>query len=516
MFYADFRAARTLMEQPQYYIMPWDLTADMAQRSSYYPYPRAYLSTRKELEPLFSGAVVARVSPELALGLTYQLLMQDQKYYDVPQDIYRAVAGADYTGRSLAMGNGGLPTVDKYIGDDNMHQSGHFLSLFGRYTPFDGTDVGLKVGRVMFDRHGAVGSSNLWEANPSSTSLWANMEKRDQRFGQWELAAGARQRLSETMHLGVSGGYLWGTATQAMVNGDSSYYGYVNTGTSSLYQRSLNKLQLWRTTGGAIHASAELTARLSPSARITFLYRREWSDLTLNLGSSVIDTGMSVYTWTNNGFMEVSTSRSFLSDTRAGSGTQKCATDRATVAVEWTLSEKVVLSIGGQLEFQTRETRTSEAVLVTGRSASASTPNDYHWLYGQGESKDLDWAFDVRHTSFRVPVILTIKASQVASVLLGITRDMSSWRIDDVTLEKFRYRREESNGVITEKASFAERTTLPREEKSDIRTTFMAGLTLSSSDRFQARLLMVPVFADEYNGPQFRQLQWWLGITVTP
>ena len=93
---------------------------------------------------------------------------------------------------------------------------------------------------------------------------------------------------------------------------------------------------------------------------------------------------------------------------------------------------------------------------------------------------------------------------------------MEEWEIDDVTLAAIRYRYRNSNGTVEEHQNFGERYTQPREEVSDITTTFMAGFTLSPSSMFQARLLVVPVFAEGIDGQELEQFQWWLGLTVTP
>src|SRR5512147_1662501 len=48
--YTDFRASRNVKEKAQY-IYPW---MDLAVRDAMFiPYPRAYIQTRKELEPVF-------------------------------------------------------------------------------------------------------------------------------------------------------------------------------------------------------------------------------------------------------------------------------------------------------------------------------------------------------------------------------------------------------------------------------------------------------------------------------
>jgi len=328
MLYTDFRAARTVKEQPSF-IYPWYGVLD-SRSSLFAPYPYTYLQNRRELEPVFSGAMVGRplgeLAPGLLLGLTYQLVMQDQKYYGVPQDIYRSVVGADYAGRTSAVDQSSMPIVDKYSGQDNMHQTGHFVSLFARQTFLDRLDVGVKLSRASFERNGSFGSSNLWDSyysSSGSTSLWASMEMRDQGYAHWEIAGGVLLHVNDKTTLGVSAGHLWGTATQSLSNLDTSFYGYKYDKSQSLYNRSSNKLQLWRDEGKSTQFGIELRTRIAAATTLTLFYRPQWSSIQLQSAASILDTNYSYYTWQNNNELVSSFSRYRFSDIRGG-GEGRC------------------------------------------------------------------------------------------------------------------------------------------------------------------------------------------------
>lgn len=524
MIYTDFRAARAIQDQPDF-IYPWYGVADV--RSSLYrmPYPTVYLESRRELEPVFSGALIGRplgeLAPGLLVGLTYQLVMQDEKYYSVPQDIYRSVVGADYAGRSSAVNESSMPIVDKYSGQDNMHQNGHFVSLFARQTLLDNLDVGIKLSRVTFDRNGSFGSSNLWDSyysSSTSTSLWASMEMRDQSYGHWEFAGGALLHLNDKTTLGLSAGHVWGTATQAMSNMDTSFYSYKYENSQSYYVRSSNKLQLWRNEGRTTQLGIELRSRVAPATTLTLFYRPQWSSVQIQTSGSILDTNYSYHTWQNNSDLVSSYSRYRFSDIRAGGGEEKGHGDFFLGTLSWDIGQTVTLSMGAQLELTSRETKTVEHVQVHGTSSywNDYSTNPYAYAYQDDETKDLIWTFEAKRKSFRIPVFVTFKPSQATGILLGISRDMTKWGIDDVTLAAIRYRYRNQNGSVEERQNFGERYTQPREEVSDITTTFMAGFTLSPSSMFQARLLVVPVFAEGIDGQELEQFQWWLGLTVTP
>lgn len=524
LIYTDFRASRNT-KSTEAYIMPTYQTMDYATSSFARPYPVTYLNTRKVLEPVFSAAVIGRpfrdLAPDLLVGGTYQLMLQDEKYYDVPSDIYRSVLGADYTGRTAAATASGMSIIDRSSGDDNMHQEGHFIALFAQDRPLPILDVGVKVGRVLHTRKGAYGSTNLWDALYATqyTSLWSNRELRDQGYQHTEVSGGALLHITEATTLGVSGGYLWGTATQALTRNDSSAYLYSSgTSSGSRYVSAGKTLSEWSNDGTATEFGIELRSQLSSRNTMTLFYRPRWSTIAIGTASFINDTSDSFYSWMNNGAEVVSRSRSLLRDIRSGRGEDKSRTDLFLATFTWDVDPNVTLSLGAQLELFTRTVNTTEGVDVHGVSASSSTYPSYPYEYFHEniESKDLEWAFSAKRRSFRIPVFVTIRASRVAGILLGLSRDISRWEIDDVTLALFRRRSVVENAVVTDKYNFGERYTQPTETRTDVTTSFMAGLTVAPSPVFQARVLVVPVFADRFDGQELDQLQWWLGLTVTP
>ena len=93
---------------------------------------------------------------------------------------------------------------------------------------------------------------------------------------------------------------------------------------------------------------------------------------------------------------------------------------------------------------------------------------------------------------------------------------MSSWRIDEVTLAIFDLRKQTYDNVTTTRHNFGERYTQPQEKMSDINTALLGGVTISPSNRFDIRLLVVPNFTTTYAGDTFKEFQWWIGLNVYP
>ena len=73
-----------------------------------------------------------------------------------------------------------------------------------------------------------------------------------------------------------------------------------------------------------------------------------------------------------------------------------------------------------------------------------------------------------------------------------------------------------NNGTIKRDENFGERYTQPAEQVTDVKTTFLGGLTVIPSSSLKIRLLMVPNFHETFQGSELEQLQWWIGLTLTP
>jgi hypothetical protein len=131
-FYLDFRNSQIKQNKNFGYYPYLDSRSSYSMDMIYYP--NYFIQTRKALEPVFSTALLTRPLRSLNglfLGVSYQLIFQNEGYYSVPQDIYRSNIGYDYAGNKVAE-TSNIPIVDRYKGADDMRQTGHFLSLFFR------------------------------------------------------------------------------------------------------------------------------------------------------------------------------------------------------------------------------------------------------------------------------------------------------------------------------------------------------------------------------------------------
>ncbi|MBI3585688.1 MAG: hypothetical protein HY088_00985 [Ignavibacteriales bacterium] len=527
-FYADFRSAREIRNEGNY-ISPLDSRAayDMM---SFAPYPRYYVNTRTELEPVFSGAFLTRplgsLLPQLFVGISFQAIAQDEKYYAIPQDIYRSAVNRDYAGKAMT-DNATMPIIDRYSGTDYMRQTGSFVSLFSGYEFSNDLQVGLKIGRGAFNRDGSFGSNNLWgyAQQSSYTSFWSSFESRNQEYSHWDLAAGINYKLHEKIRAGITLGYLWGDVTQGLARSDSSFWGngQLNIGTNwNYYMRSGVTSQSWDRQNKTSYGGVNLTSQLSNAQSLSLYYSFLKQNTDIALGSDIRDTSYSNSRNEGNNYFYRSQSDYNLSDVRTGSGTSIMNLHHFLMAFHWQVEPKIRLNIGFQVDVQDTKTDTKEFVLADRRSGGeyVSRSNNYNYenkyFNATKEEKNLLWNFRASITTYQIPVFFTIRSSEYVELLLGINRKLSSWKIEETTLALFRFREEATQDGTTRKDNFGERYTMPKETVTDVRTTVLAGITVFPSKLFNIRLLVVPNFVDTYEGSKFQDLQWWIGINLFP
>ena len=525
--YMDFRSVHNIKDN-QNYVYPLYGYEDMRVSSSDYYYPFYYPESRKALLPVFSGALLTRpfkkAGKGLFLGLTYQAVMQDDDYYAVPSDIYRSNIGQDYTGQRTA-NESDIPIVDKYSGEDKMHQLGHFLTIFSGYELSSTLQLGLKISRTTFDSDGAFGSQNLWDSYSRAdyTSFWHNMESRDQKYNHWDVAGGIKFNLNKRTSFGITAGYLWGDVTQNMANVDSSSYNYGEVNVTedwSLYQKSGVSDKYWLHKGKDYYGGVDLSHKLDDSKTFKFYYKYNKQDVDISLNANVRDTSYSNYSYKGTNYFYKSESDFALTDSRTGTGNSEVKTHRFMGALLWNIDESKKISFGANVEFQDRSTITNEDVF-SNRHYQREYRSDYEpdgskYYESTVEDKVLNWQLDAKVTHIRIPFIFNWQVSKTVELMFGLNRKMSSWEINDVTLALFKYREQTNDSTTVKKTNFGERYTQPTEKRTDVETSVLAGLTISPSKFFNIRFLVMPSFRDSYDGSELSELRWWIGVNLFP
>ena len=491
------------------------------------PFPIYYVDSRKELEPVISLAYFIRptgkTSP-LVLGMTYQLLMQDESYYQVPYDVYKSNVGLDYAGRALSE-DSSIPITDRYSGDDLMEQDGHFLAVTAGLTLSPKFYTGLRIGRAVFDRDGAYGNTNVWEDNylTESQNNNSSMTDRVQDYNHWNTTLGFQYQASDDFLLGVKAGYLKGLANQTQLSESGSLYrdGVIDQGEnwSYYYQSALND-QEWEHDGGTIYAGLHIESKMENNSIFFTQYTWQKEDVDLTSSGLVADTSYSNYYYVGDSWRSRSISHSAVDDIRSGSGNRSGNRYDFTAGMRLVLDSKTKLGFGIHVEKHDVTTETLEH--VTARRVSEYTHSnsenwsmsDYYRYNSVGEKKDLNWDLKIQSVRVQIPIVLTHMFSKHFEVMFGINRSIDSWEIEEQTLAVFAYRDKQVNGEREYKENFGERYTEPREKQNDVKTGILGGITVHPSEQFSLKLLMAPHYMKTYQGTELKEFQWWISMAL--
>ncbi len=524
-FYMDFRTIHK-NEQPQYFIQP---AFDRAYASPDVLYPAYYVETKEELLPIFSAGFLTSpfkiLGRQFHLGLTYQAIFQDEDYYYVPFSIYRSHIGYDYAGNRMAESSD-IPVIDRYRGEDKMHQTGHFLSLYSGLDLTNKITLGIRLNRTLFDRDGSYGSKNFWDSSyyQNYTSVYYNMEEREQSYQHWDFSGGLRFQPTDKISVGVSSGYLWGDVTQTLTGEDSSNYRYGEMNESdnwSYYNKSGSSSEFWDHDGKTYFAGFDFNYKFDQSKKLNFYYKYKQQDVDIYLSAALDDTSYSTYQHVYNENTYYYENEYALLDQRNGSGTRSVNSHKLMTAFQWKIEHDKKLNLGLHVDVTNQQTLTEEAVF--GRNhyemlhRTSDDPSEEYYYNANIEEKNLQWDFQTELVQISIPLIFEWRLSKTTELILGLNRSMSSWKLEEVTLAKYQYRERTTDSDTDRDENFIERYKMPTEKRTDVKTTFLGGLNITPSDHFSVRMLMVPNFEDTYaGGSELRNLQWWIGVNLTP
>ena len=484
-------------------------------------YPYYLVNSRPIIEPIISAAFLTDLLPStlpgLHLGFTYQGIMQDTKYYTIPFDIYQSNLGYDYRGTTIASSSA-IPITTVSSGEDEMHHTGNLFSVYAGYKLLPNLRLGLNAGRVLFNGDGSYGNQNYWDhyTYGSGTSLYYNMESRDQDYNHWDLSGGIQYGLNSQTTVGVTGGYLWGKATQNLTDRDTSYYSY---GTGNLSTSSGISTENWSHNGKTYYGGIDIISRLNDKQTLTFVYQYNGENVDIGLMSNIVDTSYYTYSYTYDTNYSYSMSNSAFLSKSGGGGDIKQSSHRFLLSMNWKLGENSDLTIGGVVSVMNQMTNTLEPTTVNGHSYYNSTSNSYNYLYYDttNQNKDVNWKFVVDRWSLDIPVIFNHKFSDKVSLLVGLDRQMSAWKMTDQTLVIYYSDFENSSsGGPSSKTNYGELYAVPDQSISEVNTTFLAGLTVSPAEKFNVRLLFSPNVRANFSSIAVNNFQWWIGLSLFP
>lgn len=504
--YVDFGGNHNIERQSYYGIFPR------------YPMPgywHHHSPVRPELTPLFSAAYIA--SPEalnnnLHIGLTYQLITQGERYYAIPYDIYKNVAGRSLDGSTYA-GMESYSIEDRYSGADEMYHEGHAINGFASWQFSDAFRLGFKASRFVFERDGSMGSNNVWSQQIEYRSHWKVSELRRQDYGHWDFSLGMVYVRGRD-NLGIQGGLLRGTASQQMNRDDDSksLYGQPGQSQYSNYQSWYVSDQSWEHKGNTLYGNFLWSRQVHEGLDFRFLYAISSLKTDIALGSAIESESENAYyyTWNTNHLNE-SSGFSKMHDFRHGAGERSLTVHRAGAALSWQLSPGQKLSFAAVFGSRLQNTKTREEV-----DAFSEMENRWRYVQQNGErvyesynkvveDKTINWEYDTRLRSIQIPLIYEFLAGERFDVMAGISRTMNFWRTENETLILYDYRERVTLQETKIEHMTGERIVEPRERLSVVNTSLIGGVAFSPAPAFRIQLIISPgmeknSLRDEYNG----------------
>ena len=525
--YIDYRSTRMLEDRTQYTVYPMMSGLRLAHSDVIYPYPYPYSygNERQAVEPSIAAAYIGRpfqaLAPELFLGVTYQMIYVNEPYYSIPGNIYKPVVGVEYRGMSIT-DEASFPVTMDQGGDDNMHETGHFVSLLAGYDVSEHIQVGLSVARAIFDRDGNIGSkySSLSPYTPQSSSFSTDVETRGQTYRHWDLSAGVNVRGENESRVGLMAGYLIGRGVQDLSHRDSMYSATTPpwVGNWNYYSRFAPTAQRWKDDGTTLYGGVNMRLPVALSQFLNFYYHYSHESVDLRSSSSILDIYNSAYSSQGDTTVSTGENHSYLSDVRTGTGTQTGTSHRFVASYQWTPKRDMSVNIGFSYESQSGETKTTEPVTSFRSTSSASSyyAGSSSYSSSTAESKTLEWTLTTSVTTVQIPVFVNVKTSQMTSLILGVNRKITDWEIHDATLSIFNYRNENINGAVNNKSNFIEISAMPVEKMSDIQTSLVLGLVVTPADFLSMRILATPTVREESHSENSTFLQWWVGLQLHP
>ena len=519
--YLDFRNNRQIVEEDYHGYRLFDY--------SYQRHGWGYYHTTKrgELTPLVSVAYLTRLSVfnrSVSLGVTYQLINQAEKYYAIPQDIYRSLAGRDNLGMAYE-GVGDYEIEDRYSASDDMYHEGHTINAFLAWQVTNAFEVGLKAGKFLFDRQGSFGNENLWNERMDYYSFWKKHEDRMQDYDHWDFSLGLRYSFDEGNSLGLRAGLVTGDVLQEMNKDDESVSqsGERESSYWSDYQSWHTTDQQWDHTGNTFYAGLQWNHELKEDLHLRLMYNFSRLSQDLGLRSSIESESDNAYYNESGDYLYESEGYSDMFDERNGYGERTISNNLLQVALKWEVMEKHHFDVGMIMGLRNQGTETSEKV-----DAFSETYRYYHRMNNGDqytyeyyrlteEDKTINWEFRSRLRSLQIPVIYQYEINPRFDLLVGVSRTMNFWKIENTTLVLYDYRRQVQDEETLVETMTGERISEPDERISATHTNFLLGITFAPVSNISVQLLASPGI-EEHSlvDEKIRGTRYWLNIKFRP
>ncbi len=515
LLHIDFRGDRTKPEVLKTYVQPIDYLASSIYRESYID-PRWFSKTRTEPEPVVSIGFLmypeGRFNKNFYIGGSYQLILADESFYEMPYSIYNK--NIYYDSFNSRISSEAL-SIDYSASTDEMLNEAHMLSLFSGYKFSEKMSAGIFLNSVILSRDGAFGNNGIYYSYPYSNAL---LSERDQSYGHLDVAAGINYKTSNNFLAGLKLGLLTGNAEQTFLSESNYYYKSNEPGESDTWDYNYSnylKEQNWDQDGNTFYGSLNLQKQFTTGSSINMYYRFTTSDVSSTTSSTIDDTLNYSYkyydSYTNK--YNISESSSSLHDQRSGNGTRDTKRHEFMFNVNWLVSDAVNIYSALYVKRENYSIEISEPVTANRFSYSYNEtyPDNIINVYNNSssEKKTMNWSYEAKIWTLQIPVLVNVEVNRYWGFMAGINRILDAWNVDDITTAQISTRQKVSNGVETNESNIIEKYRQPdkriTEDKFDIIASFHGNIT----DELKVRLILNPDFDNEFSIEQ-----WWLSFNA--
>lgn len=515
----DFRGDRTEAAVVDRYIMP------IYYLDYYRPYydPRWLNETREEPEPIVSFGIInfplGVSNKELFIGGTYQLILNEDKYYSNPYSIYNNRLMYDAFGAKAEV-NYDVPIEDIYSGKDEMTSEAHLFSIFAGYNLLEQLTLGISMNGVVQSRDGGYAYNRKDEYGNTNNMEWSNLhsKEKNQEYDHLDFSIGLTYKFPQNFLLGIKAGILDGTADQNYLSETFYSYKYLEPEVTSDWSYSYSKsttTQNWKHDGTTKYFGINSSKDLKNGSKFSWYYRYTSSEISTATTSVIEDSSMHDSKWYNsyNNVSYIYKSNSSMHDIRSGEGKRESKKHEGMFNFNWVLSESATVTLGVYFKKDGTTISNLEPVNLVRMSNyhHSSSNNEYNYsneIY-QLEAKTLDWNYEYDFWTMQIPLIFNFTFSDEWGMILGISRTLNSWKISDQTTAYFERRLKIENGTEKQETNFGERYTQPTEKITEDFFDVTTGFYINISPEFTVRLMLDPEFEDT-----FRIAQWWLSFNA--
>lgn len=361
------------------------------------------------------------------VGFAYQSLYFKDNYYPVSdKNIFPQsnLAALNTVGVSRTNSKG------------NMLQTGHFFTAWAGYA-FEKASVGLKINRSLFSRTGRreqnYGCSYcitiLDVSSVTAIPFSDGIQSRKQNYAHWDVSVGVDKDLNEKFSMGTSLGVVISEATQNLNRNTSDpYYPYSSPVIDEFYfytNRNNSLKQSWSQDGDTWYGSLHGNYKFNETSGLTFSYR--FSQFANDVSFASLDARQFLLKRRNPTNPDTATvtfiRTGHSNQTHQGGGQMINADHHLTLIMNKDLNQDVKAYFGVQFGYLKRNYDTSEQVqdLRFNFSSTTYTPSGFidSTQFRRTVIKDLRWKQDGYLRTFRIPVMLKIKANDWLAVDFG-------------------------------------------------------------------------------------------------